>query len=239
MSQLGQEVYDLSGFSHPSLSFRSPVSQINSKEASAKLPSAISVTYRRQKTKNGLKAVPFPKGTTGVLYIHLPSGYPDISAQIRFRICHTLAGFNEGRDLCHDITGEPWNVSLYSIVRFPVYSVFSQMLLEEGLIDVDLISDIRNLPLLRAIRSSCLYALNQPFNLDLALDTLYLCLMTRSSLERIRMNHILRHQCLAKGIWQAPYTGRVRARFELSTLPEHVELGPTLLLRFVDIIKPA
>ncbi|KAF8962121.1 hypothetical protein BDZ97DRAFT_1158856 [Flammula alnicola] len=156
---------------------------------------------------------------------------------MRFRICDSIAEFQQGVDLYHDITEEPWNVSLYSVIKVPAYDAFYQLLLEESVIDKDLISDIRSLPSIRGLSSSCLYHLNQPFILDLAHHEMHLSLMTRRSLETIKIIHSWMDTSPSRGILKMPYTGLIRARFELSTLPEHVELGPTLLLRILDVFK--
>ncbi|KAF8962302.1 hypothetical protein BDZ97DRAFT_1825507 [Flammula alnicola] len=233
MSQLGQEVYDLSGWKGTRFSFDGSVPQ-NDRRGSEN--SSAGLTYRNQ-TANGLRvSVPFPKNTRGVLYLHLPSGHSDISAQIRFRICDDVASFKQGVDLRNDITEEPWSVSLYSIAKFRRYNAFLRLLLEQGLVDVDLISDIRNLPFRRL--SSCLYDLNQPFIFDVSVNAPQFSLMTRRSLEIIRLFGLLRDDRPTMDIHQTPYTGLIRVCFELSTLPEHVAEGPTLLLRILDIIKP-
>ncbi|KAF8962132.1 hypothetical protein BDZ97DRAFT_1159615 [Flammula alnicola] len=236
MSQLGQEIYDLSGRGKTlfqMLFFHESFPQDDRRESAN---SRVILHYRHQVVNGVCATVPFPKDTRGVLYLHLPSGHSDISAQIRFRVCHTLAGFKQGRDLCDDITGEPWNVPLCSIVKVPMYSALYRSLLEEGLIDTGLISDIHNLPITRT--SSYLYDLNQPFILDLAHNAIQLSLTTRRSLETIKVIYMLTDRRPAKGIHWNPYRGLVRARFEVSTLPEHVAMGPTLLVRILDIIKP-
>ncbi|KAF8962133.1 hypothetical protein BDZ97DRAFT_1920804 [Flammula alnicola] len=115
-----------------------------------------------------------------------------------------------------------------------MYSALHRSLVEEGLIDTGLISDIHNLPITRS--SSYLYDLNQPFILDLAHNQIHLSLATRRSIEAINM--VCAFKDNSRGILRSPYTGLVRASFELSTLPEHVKLGPTLLLRILDIVQP-
>ncbi|KAF8974297.1 hypothetical protein BDZ97DRAFT_1911497 [Flammula alnicola] len=224
MSLLGQEIYDMSDQSRARFFFHGSIPQVDSPKAASSIkPSSANICYRQHKPNGELESVPFPfpKNTRGVLYLYLPSGHSDISGQVRFRICDNVADFQQGKEPT-SATPLPENrgACLY------------------GIIDKGLISDILSLPLLRGICSPCLYDLNQPFILDLAFDGLRLSIMTRRSLETIRMSHALKDRRSTNRTLGSPYTGLVRVRFELSTLPEHVKLGPTLLLRILDIVKP-
>ncbi|PPR01585.1 hypothetical protein CVT24_005876 [Panaeolus cyanescens] len=88
-------------------------------------------------TKN---SIPFPAGTRGFLYHHLPPGRPEYSAQLRFRITTTddPASFSQGYDLpipqIHQKLPGPWNIHLLKILHTKNARPLGELLLRDGLI---------------------------------------------------------------------------------------------------------
>ncbi|PPR01586.1 hypothetical protein CVT24_005877 [Panaeolus cyanescens] len=85
-------------------------------------------------------SIPFPAGTKGFLYHHLPPGRPEYSAQLRFRVTPTddPASFSQGYDLpipqIYQKLPGPWNISLVKILGTIHARPLSELLLRDGLI---------------------------------------------------------------------------------------------------------
>lgn len=213
---------------------------------------------------------PVSTNPQGFFYYHRPPDRPEISGQIRFRLCSDPASFDQGPDLIDD-TGTPWNISLVDILRSR-HEAFYSTLLRDGILTKSLIDDIRRLQHLGPgrTRDMCLFSISDPFALDLSLRLLRMHFVTRKSdnlfLFRRPWIDRRRHMSTKEGkrVEETLYTGAcrhgplrrvsvskissdrsfewagaIKARFELSTHPEHDKLGPTLVLRTLDIIEPA
>ncbi|KAF9552445.1 hypothetical protein CPC08DRAFT_714603 [Agrocybe pediades] len=193
-----------------------------------------SIGYRAAEThpKSGkYKHLPFPSGTSGVLYYH--QSILEESSSVRFRICHDVdeLSFKSGRDLIlPPREGEettPWHVPLHSIASLKTFGAFQQLLLDDKLVDPALLKDITH-PRLINSRAKILYSLNDPFVMDVSTYSFRCRFMSRKGLtDKIEFS------------WgpMLPYLGKVRAQFVLSDLPVHRH-NPSVLLRFLDILTP-
>ncbi|KAF8960822.1 hypothetical protein BDZ97DRAFT_1832024 [Flammula alnicola] len=244
LSTVHQEIFDLSGHTRPN--FRVPKGDYNSIRGNKSecyhhldLSYNHAQVYKYAKEANVVDAV-FPPDTKGVFYYHLEDGQPAISGEVRFRKCSDSVSFNDGKDLVADV-GKPWCMQLWDIATSDRYMGLRHLLLQEGLVDEALISDIQ-----QVIKPTCknfarrLYTIDQPFAVDFQQGIYSIQLATRHGSELSKFQSLFVHP----GTQRAgpdrpivrPYTGRAMVRFELSTLPEHAELGPTLVLRFLELL---
>ncbi|CAA7265685.1 unnamed protein product [Cyclocybe aegerita] len=218
----GQRTYDISGFKGPQFT-----------ATQLKTPQLLSVQYMSAR-KCG--RIPFPPGSTGVFYYHPPShGAPVLSGELRFKLCTDLAFFTTSSDLQLPDKKRPWSLNLYSVIATPRWKALRQMLVHESLVSPATVEAISSLPRVNYPRNSrILYSLEQPFEFDLA--------QRYTSFVLLNLSHISRFTiCALRAGNQRrdpSYTGRIKARFELSTLPEHTHKGPTLVLRVLELLTP-
>ncbi|KAF8960799.1 hypothetical protein BDZ97DRAFT_1921873 [Flammula alnicola] len=228
MVEKGQEICSLSGIHNARL-----------RAVNVQGTPHMHVVYRHgYVAEHGLRA--FPPNTRGVFYYHIQPGEPPISGQIRFRICNDLAGFADGHDLL-DSDGETWNVPLYYIATYEVLAGFESQLLYDSLVDKELLDDIKKLPQIGTIHPRrYLYSPTQPFVIDLQKQTKKrkFNLITRHSRDPFDAHTLFCQRRDRELGYVSPYAGRIRARFEVSTLPEHVKDGPSLVLRILEILEP-
>jgi len=211
---------------------------------------------RFQATKEGYDVthdVPFPAQTRGVFYYHVDPQLPPTGGAIRFRICDSLEAFDKGEDL-HITVGKPWDISLPRIARLVRLKELARFLIEEGLVDKNLVEDLRKL---KQLGLPCrfvglfLYHLSQPFVLDLESTALTIHLVTKKTYSFTLFhspfyssNKFHRPYYGVSGIaalWASHLTiilGTVKVRFELSTLWEHRKKGPMLVLRILECLSP-
>ncbi|KAF8180167.1 hypothetical protein BJ912DRAFT_981402 [Pholiota molesta] len=111
-----------------------------------------------------------------------------------------------------------------------------QGFLAERLTDEELVNDINKLDITTNMRSYH-YSLSYPFYLDLVQPKQILTYVTRAKLV-----HLLFPQnifAVRAGSFKVyPLTGSIKVQFELSQLPEHKELGSTLVVRVLDVVEP-
>ncbi|KAF8153880.1 hypothetical protein B0H34DRAFT_661521 [Crassisporium funariophilum] len=181
--------------------------------------------------------MPFPENATGFLYYWQAPRGPAISGGLRFRVTpsNTRPVFNELVDL--EISpGQPWHIPLYTLVRSKCYAAVALQLLSEGLVDENLVSDIRKLPKARLDASTtALYTINDPFHIDLQNSRQKMFAVTRHNLAKgsIRYNFTDKRD----NVQGHPFRGTVVARFERSTFPEHANTR-TLVLRILQLLTP-
>jgi hypothetical protein len=199
----------------------------------------------------------YPENTRGVFYYHNPPDGPEFYAGMRFRICDSAAEFEHGRDLL-DPRGDVWGPKILELVKHKELQGFLSLLRAENLIDEDLINDIKKLDYLaRAGRhvGNVHYSLFEPFYMNVAQSKSQLTYVTRAKLVRLhfpgRIFTVQTHPASSKPLTgQACYpwilalvlislsVGFIKVQFELSDLPEHKELGPTLVIRVLDVVEP-
>ncbi|KAJ3514735.1 hypothetical protein NLJ89_g2206 [Agrocybe chaxingu] len=237
MQLLGQRTYDISGYSCA----RFTATQL-------KPPRPLVAYY----TMAGDRHVPFPAGSTGVFYYRPPSpGAPVLSGQLRFKLCTDVASFATSPDLRLPDKTRPWSLNLYSILAAPKWNALREMLVHESLVSPAVVEAVSSLPWVNIRSSRILYSLEQPFEFDLGQKKVSFVILS------LRHAFIFRIQDMCSGNERRDpsYTGesspgirwdlalltlvgRVKARFELSTLPEHSAKGPTLVLRVLELLTP-
>lgn len=147
----------------------------------------------------------FPNNTRGVLYYHTDPSLPSIAGEVRFRLCDTIENFERGSDL--HIRGEPWSLMLAHIAFTPNFIGLRKLLVKEGLVDTQMMSDISKLPNLDKLDNRLvLFHLSQPFYVDLASHTLVLTLLTRTSVQKIKLPYIFVDRRLGRTL--PLYTGK-------------------------------
>lgn len=140
--------------------------------------------------RHSIKGRPFfPKNTRGALYYHTDPTLPPIAGEIRFRLCDTIENFEHGSDL--HILGMPWSLPLTRIAYNSSLIGLRKLLVKEGLVDSQLMTDISKLPNLdRQDDRLTLFHLSHPFLVDLTVTDLNLTLVTRSALHKIRFQNL-------------------------------------------------
>ncbi|KAF5315436.1 hypothetical protein D9619_007367 [Psilocybe cf. subviscida] len=178
---------------------------------------------------------PFPQGTTGILYYcPPPANRPGASGALRFRVCRSLAKFDQGTDL-KTPSGSPWGPSLYSIATAPRldWNFVVDALVRDNGVDMQLVKDLRyttqsflphDHPTMRI-----LYDISDPFEIDLQGPLYKLQLISRHNVGVVDVYGAFKDY---PGI--RPYCGRIRVRFE--RLPFQKE--PTLVLRVLERLTP-
>jgi hypothetical protein len=143
---------------------------------------------------------PFPEGTQGFLYYHLPKdGAPPTASELRFRVTPTNdpASFAQGSDLLHP-NGLPWGIPLLAMVAnlgaVPAkkYQPIKALLIDTGLVTPDFLEmcatmvDGTNRHLHR--NSRIIHSLDQPFHIKLDATYLEFYILSRGQLERHCLN---------------------------------------------------
>ncbi|KIM36316.1 hypothetical protein M413DRAFT_449202 [Hebeloma cylindrosporum] len=221
ISAMGQEVYDISDVRVVTL--RTPGKAV------------LRLEYQTQRRKEGSHnwRIPFPPGTKGVLYYHLPPGSPPQAGELRFKKCDSAQQFSSGEDLQVDV-GQPWSLSLLNVVQSTVREgCLDELLVGPGLVDHEIVADLQRLVQGRDQRigthAITLHDIDQPFITDLHFISFTVRFVTRQSL------HILRfYPWPTTSHAEPPFNGRIRARFELADYPGRISLH----LRILEIIKP-
>ncbi|KAF8177605.1 hypothetical protein BJ912DRAFT_676552 [Pholiota molesta] len=104
------------------------------------------------------------------------------------------------------------------------------------MIDEGLVRDINKLDNSRNMRKSH-YSLFEPFHINVAQSKRLSTYVTRAKLIRLFFpRKAFAVQTSHRDLY--PLTGTIKVQFELSDLPEHKELGPTLVIRVLDIVEP-
>jgi len=135
--------------------------------------------------------VAFPRGTKGVLYYRRKEGCPDISGELRFRICDDVHSFQEGADLMIPELWRPWRVPLYSMVKNSyLFESIVPLLLDEGLIDQSLVDDIVKLPKFQIGKTPVLYHYQHPFPVTFNGTATNIIIMTRQLIEHVMLRDL-------------------------------------------------
>lgn len=152
----------------------------------------------------------FPEDTRGVLYYHCNPTLPPIAGEVRFRICENLENFDQGSDL--HVLNRPWSLSLLRIVHTPNFAGLRRMLLDEGLVDAELVSDVSRLPAKLQDRL-ILFHLSQPFVLDLTQYQLEPNLVTRYSSQKVRFPNLFTERKQIRQTSMSLYSGKRKLKF--------------------------
>ncbi|PPR00190.1 hypothetical protein CVT26_009042 [Gymnopilus dilepis] len=227
MSQMGQQVFDISGFITACFQILSSSSQ--------KKKSAVQVRFKHR--KHGIQQT-FPSGSIGSLYYYRPAPpMPDIAGGLRFRSMPHIDAFLDGKDLLHP-DGSPWQVPLCKLARSSFWEPVRSKLLEESLVDSTVLADLIGLKMSIKGGHRYLYSLDQPFELDMSAGTFCKTLISRSIACQFVWD-VTDISFITVGERQrndpSPYTGRIRVRFELKTLPDST---PALVVRVLDVLTP-
>lgn len=113
LPSLGQ-VMDISGFTNATIHLRG-----------SETDSATQLYYKH------LRA--YPPSTIGVYYYKQSRTTPTRLGELRFRLCHNVQEFAQGRDLCFP-TGDPWCISSLAIYSLKRHQVLRDFLAHEGLL---------------------------------------------------------------------------------------------------------
>ncbi|KAF8196404.1 hypothetical protein BJ912DRAFT_110188 [Pholiota molesta] len=187
--------------------------------------------------KSGTRTYPrFPKNTRGVFYYHNPTDGHEFNAGVRFRLCESVAEFERGRDLL-DPRGDVWGPGILDLVKLKRCKGFLSLLRAENLIDEALVNDIHKIDgILKKVRQ-CHYLLSDPFYLDIAHTKRTLAYITRTKAFHLQFPQKI-FAAWAGTSHVYPLTGSIKVQFEVSDLAEHRELGPTLVIRVLEVIDP-
>lgn len=121
------------------------------------------------------RRIPFPSGTRGFLYYHLPSDRPRISGQLRFRLTPSddPASFAYGHDLMQPrdrrYTHQPWGTHVLYLPDQMYYTGLLSQLVNEGLVEESLLETIRRVRAIRGIGGgpvNFLFNLSDPWELN-------------------------------------------------------------------------
>ncbi|KAF8200139.1 hypothetical protein BJ912DRAFT_622850 [Pholiota molesta] len=177
---------------------------------------------------------PFPEGTKGVFYYYSPAEGPELDAGVRFRICESAAEFKRGRDLL-GTHGDVWGPKVLELVKHKEHEAFLALSRAEQLISEALIADIDKLDISRRVGLYQVH-LSDPFYLDLGQRKCHITYVTRAKVVQL----VFPRKAFAVGTGGNlfPLTGIIKVQFELSNLREHKKLGPTLVIRVLDVINP-
>ncbi|KDR82904.1 hypothetical protein GALMADRAFT_238550 [Galerina marginata CBS 339.88] len=231
---MGQEIVDLSAKCNPHLNLVGVTGNSTRMGHPTNYSSHMhqAVKFRCISAKGHL---PFPENTKGVFYYHEGFGQSKLSGGLRFRLCDRLAEFSEGQDL-ESTLGEPWAIDLYNICRYRSYTLLRNFLVQEGLVDEDLVSDLQKIPSTNFRGVRWIYSIDQAVVLNLQQTRFSFALLTSKALKTVTIYRPVTDVCTNTRF--NPYKGLVRVRFELSTLPEHTAIGPTLVMRCLDLLTP-
>lgn len=135
-------------------------------------PGLSQLTYHTQRKEP--YHTPFPAGTHGFLYYFLPPFAPPLAGEVRFRITSSQdpSSFSSGHDLRHPVTTLPLSWSLRRIVSSTFRQRLESLLLYDGLVTPEVLTDaIKSTPVRHHTSVAGLYAFGQPFYLDLQSGT--------------------------------------------------------------------
>jgi hypothetical protein len=127
---------------------------------------------------------PFPKGTRGVLYYHSPPpDRPEVSGALRFRVCNSLAEFDQGTDL-ETPSGSAWGPSLYALVSAASRNFVVNALVRDKCVDASLVKDLQFASRSTSSRHHLvdkyiLYDISDPFDIELGGPLYQLLLVAR------------------------------------------------------------
>ncbi|KAF9481053.1 hypothetical protein BDN70DRAFT_931174 [Pholiota conissans] len=189
------------------------------------------------------KVFRFPPNTKGYFYFHRSPDLPELLWGVRFRICDGPEDFERGHDLLSR-SGTPWGYTVIALVYDSFRRPFLELAEAEHFIEEDLVRDIKKLGLDDARRmASFLYSLADPFILNLAKPKVIVTIITRKRVATVRFltTRFAERRKSKDGKMQKPIyplIGSIKVQLELSTLPEHKSLGPTLVFRILEVIEP-
>jgi hypothetical protein len=195
----------------------------------------------------------YPPDTKGFLYYFTSLEYPRIAGELRFRVASSdPASFQSGSDLMK-INGQVWSRPLFVLSK--LYHPLYKKLREELLVPDDLDAVLSTFPPIFPRYRQChlLYTLNDTFIVNFGSHVQKFTVITEQGMEKLRLCELFLER--AQGARLLPYTGEspslesprlnvlnkfvgsALARFERSTLPDHIGTR-TVVLRFLKIITP-
>jgi hypothetical protein len=177
-----------------------------------------------------------------------------VSGELRFRLCETLAQFDDGQDLKLRDDPLPWNLSIYTLARDGRWSGILKLLLQERLVDQQLVQDMKNIRMDRPQgQYPWISQLDQPFVIDLATPKLKIALLSRHDFRLLRFQNIFwdphKHTSPYTGTTlsslsfffhesnNAPHQGRILARLEFSNHLRHINRA-FVVLRILEVLTP-
>ncbi|KAF9557431.1 hypothetical protein CPC08DRAFT_710417 [Agrocybe pediades] len=164
------------------------------------------------------------------MYYHWTPGTPEMSGELRFRLCDDVRSFSEGDDLMIPELWRPWRVPLYSMVKNKLlYDSFVPLLLQEGLVEQSLVDDISNLPKFQIGPTPVLYHCRQPFPVVLNSTGINLILLTNKLMEHVTLKDTFVGRTPTAKLRYYQFSGTYLAQFERAPKVSH----PSLHLRFV------
>jgi hypothetical protein len=194
----------------------------------------------------------YPPDTKGFLYYFTSLEKPRIAGELRFRVASSddSASFQSGSDLMK-INGQVWSRPL--IVLSKLYPPLYEKLREELLVPDDLDAVLSTFPprFPKYSQTQFLYTLNDTFIVNFSYHDQKFNIVTEQGMEILRLTGLFSET----SAYLLPYTGEspslesprlmilnefvgsALARFERSTLPDHIGTR-TVVLRFLKIITP-
>jgi hypothetical protein len=211
-------------------------------DGSAERPARLRYTTRHETQKRS--TVPFPSGTRGFLYCHVPDPIHPVATEIRFRLASGAIddpqlSFALGEDLL--LSPEiPWRIHMMSLARRSAYTFLATLLLQDGLVSQEVMDHWTNvkMPVRLNQKTPVLCRLNQPFVCRLDSCDPFLYVADKLDVHPVRAKSLMRdNRPTSKGISQSrsPYSGtwRVHRRVHLLSLRPagdmlcHLESGLT------------
>ncbi|KAJ7278362.1 hypothetical protein C8J57DRAFT_1306738 [Mycena rebaudengoi] len=172
----------------------------------------------------------FPPRSRGFLYYRSDPELSPLAGSIRFRTTtdKAVSSFRRGQDLLLP-SGMPWQTTIPQIATQKSYAGFCQHLLQEGMVTEELLRRSR------AIFANTVFGLKHPFLVNFGKLGVALTFASSTTICEAEVKPFSewgpgRHLV-------CPFTGSGVARFERSTLPEHVGKR-VLLLRILKILEP-
>lgn len=217
MESMGQQVYDVSRLQSANYSFYSTTASQEdtpfilyyklSRRAYTSEKKAFASPSTWKPGNSRRRPIAFPANTKGTLYFNRQPGRPEIAADLRFRICESVDKFQEGKDLASR-SNEPWAISLFNICWLHKWKPVRSHLLQEGLLDEYLASDIMSLPLIGEENKKWMYTIHDPLIINLHAPSCRVGLMTRKTVKQIDLRQAI-HDTRPKngGVYFLPYRG--------------------------------
>jgi hypothetical protein len=183
-------------------------------DGSAERPARLRYTTRYETQKRS--TVPFPSGTRGFLYCHVPDRVHPVATEIRFRLASGAiddpqSAFALGEDLL--LSPEiPWRIHMMSLARRSAYTFLATLLLQDGLVSQEVMDHWTNvkMPVRLNQKTPVLCRLNQPFVCRLDSCDPFLYVADKLDVHPVRAKSLMRdNRPTSKGLSQSrsPYSG--------------------------------
>ncbi|KAF9042428.1 hypothetical protein BJ165DRAFT_1406083 [Panaeolus papilionaceus] len=171
---------------------------------------------------------PFPSGTRGFLYYYSPSDRPRIAGQLRFRVTPSEdpISFPHGHDLTlphtRSYSPTPWSIPLLYVLDTKCYAGLLSHLVYEGLVEESLVESIREVGPHHKSRCAVnyLFKLSDPFEFNY-INSPHMIFQAVTESGRASIIFVFGHQNALRASKITFKSGRIKACFERSILPEH------------------